>query len=371
MSEPDHHNISHMTDIDNPEITISSNDTIRMVFFADTHLGFDDPASPRIDRRRRGPDFMQSFLDVLEFTRQSRPHFLVHGGDLFYRSKIPAGLVDEAFSHLRSIADLGIHVLITPGNHERGSIPRGLLAIHPGIFIFDRHRTFRFDIAGHRIAFGGFPCVRDTIRAEFRARYCETELGTTSADFRFLCIHQAVDYAVVGPQKFRFFNRADVIDVRDIPVGIDAVLSGHIHPHQVLNPGNRYPGLRTVVIYPGSTERTSFAEEYEAKGYVRIWLQKETESNRSRIEWMFQPLNVRPMRTIRIECQNKTVDAIKDEIVNRLESEAGDSVIRLRLEFLSESMQSKFSSLWIRSLGFDAMNIELASQPLASHSSHQ
>jgi len=30
---------------------------IRVLLLADTHLGFDLPSRPRVDRRRRGPDF--------------------------------------------------------------------------------------------------------------------------------------------------------------------------------------------------------------------------------------------------------------------------------------------------------------------------
>jgi hypothetical protein len=34
---------------------------IRILLIADTHLGFDLPFRPRINQRRRGPDFFRQF----------------------------------------------------------------------------------------------------------------------------------------------------------------------------------------------------------------------------------------------------------------------------------------------------------------------
>jgi hypothetical protein len=38
---------------------------IRILFLADTHLGFDLPFRPRIQRRRRGPEFFANFKRAL------------------------------------------------------------------------------------------------------------------------------------------------------------------------------------------------------------------------------------------------------------------------------------------------------------------
>ncbi len=57
-----------------------------------------------------------------------------------------------------------------------------------------------------------------------------------------------------------FRTAADVIRHKDMPEKIDAVLSGHIHRHQVLIRDLENRTLRTPVLYSGSIERTSFAE---------------------------------------------------------------------------------------------------------------
>ena len=38
---------------------------VRVLLVADTHIGFDDPLRPRVQRRRRGPDFLANFERAL------------------------------------------------------------------------------------------------------------------------------------------------------------------------------------------------------------------------------------------------------------------------------------------------------------------
>ena len=110
---------------------------IKILFIADTHLGYDLPSKPRIDRRRRGYDFFANYKLALQPALKQEVDLVVHGGDLFYRSKIPSGLVDKAFTPLVDIADKNIPVFIVPGNHERSKIPLHLSLIHEKIYIFE------------------------------------------------------------------------------------------------------------------------------------------------------------------------------------------------------------------------------------------
>ncbi len=82
----------------------------RLIFLADTHLGFDLPTHPRIQRRRRGIDFFKAFESVLTAARNYNVDAIIHGGDLFFRSKVPAGLVEKVFEPLLDIAKEGIPI---------------------------------------------------------------------------------------------------------------------------------------------------------------------------------------------------------------------------------------------------------------------
>ena len=132
---------------------------LRLLFLSDTHLGFDLPF--RVRRRRRGPEFFESYQRVLDAAVARKVDILVHGGDLFYRSRIPRRLVEMAFDPLKKVADAGIPVFIVPGNHERSRIPHSEFSFHPNLHVFTRPRTFRLVIRGVTVAISGFPYDRD------------------------------------------------------------------------------------------------------------------------------------------------------------------------------------------------------------------
>ena len=99
---------------------------IQILFLSDTHLGFDLPFKPRVKRIRRGPDFFNNMEIALNFAVEHKVDCIVHGGDLFYRSKVPQQLVDMAFEPLIRTAESGIPIYLVPGNHERSNIPTGI-----------------------------------------------------------------------------------------------------------------------------------------------------------------------------------------------------------------------------------------------------
>ncbi len=256
---------------------------MRVLFLSDTHLGFDLPARPRTERPRRAAEFFESFEAALAPARDGEVDVVVHGGDLLYRSRVPAWLSDAALQPLRRIADCGIPVVLLPGNHERGRMPHPLLALHRNLHLLDRPRTVVLEAGGVRVAFTGFPYERD-VRERFRERLEAATAGAPETDVRLLCLHQCVEGATCGPGDFTFRDGPDVIPRSALPADLAAVLCGHVHRHQVL----RSPG-RPPVVYSGSTERTSSAEADEAKGVVLLWL---SEDGLERLE--FRPLPDHP-----------------------------------------------------------------------------
>jgi exonuclease SbcD len=268
-----------------------------MLFLADTHLGFDQPVRPKVKRRRRGPDFLANFRRVLAAAVEQRVDLVLHGGDLFFRSRVPESIVDLVYAELLAFADHGIPLVIVPGNHERSRLPTSLFLQHPNIHVFDAPTTFRFDLGGARVALAGFPCVRNGVRADFRQLLAATGLNDTPADVRLLCLHQIIEGTTVGPSGFTFRSGHDVIPQRDLPGSCHAVLAGHIHRHQILQV--KGDGDRPLpVIYPGSIERTSFAEADETKGYCRLVFSPSSGNDWTLDRNEFVPLPARPMVTV-------------------------------------------------------------------------
>ncbi len=257
---------------------------LRLLLLADTHLG--------LRRRTAGPDFFfSSFERALQPAFRGGVDLVVHAGDVFFRSQVKPGLVLSAFDPLKRIADSGVPVVVVPGNHERSAIPYPLLAAHPRIHIFDRPRTFTLNVCGMAVAIAGFPNERDRIREHFANLLERTEWRSTSADLRLLCIHQTVESATVGPAGYVFRSAPDVIPGRAIPAGFAAVLAGHIHRHQVLTADLRRCALAAPVFYPGSTERTSAAERFEAKGYLSMRIAADASPGGRVCAWTFHQLS--------------------------------------------------------------------------------
>ncbi|MEJ2237139.1 MAG: metallophosphoesterase [Gemmatimonadales bacterium] len=305
--------------------------SVRILFFADTHLGFDLPQRPRVVRRRRGHDFFANFERVLEIAVDSEVDFVVHGGDLFFRSRIPAELVQRAFLPLKRVADKGIPVFLVPGNHERSRIPYEMLALHPRIRIFDRPRTFIERVGDASVAFAGFPHYRGNIRDTFLALLSETAWHDARASINLLCVHQCFEGATVGPSDYTFRHASDVVKLADVPPRFTAVLSGHIHRHQVLLYDLDGRRLRTPILYPGSIERTSFAEKDESKGYLMLEFDCATPRGGHLGNWEFHELPARPMLAHDLRLDGHTGVELQAAIRHLVELAPADAILRIRI----------------------------------------
>jgi DNA repair exonuclease SbcCD nuclease subunit len=215
---------------------------------------------------------------------------VVHGGDVFDHPYVGSAIGYQALEPLRRIAERGIPVAIVPGNHERSRVPHLRFATHPNVHVFDRPRTFAIDVKGVPVTLAGFPYERRNVRQHFRALVESTSWEREPDSVRLLCVHHCIEGATVGPQNFRFTTARDVIRINDVPPEFAAVFSGHIHRHQVLTRDLRGRRVAVPVMYPGSIERTAYAEMSEEKGYLIVEIDANTN-----VRWRFERLPTDPM----------------------------------------------------------------------------
>lgn len=331
---------------------------IRILLIADSHLGFDHPVRPRIQRRRRGHDFLANYGRALETATSEAVDLVVHGGDLFHRPDVPASLVHQAFDPLKRVADAGIPVFLVPGNHERSRIPFDWLARHPGVHVFGAERTVRTEIRGTAVAVSGVPCIRRRARARFPAALDRTRWRDSDADIRLLVAHQAFEGAVVGPADFTFRTADDVVRLADLPPEFAAVLAGHIHRSQVLETDLRGRPCPVPVLYPGSVERTAFAEKDEPKGFLVLTVSPD--AGGAVAGWTFRSLDARPMvvRPLRVEGLDET--ALEAELRRVLAAEPPDAVLRLEADGAPmPGAEGALRAARLRELAPETMNVEV------------
>jgi DNA repair exonuclease SbcCD nuclease subunit len=331
---------------------------IRILFLADTHLGFDHAFRPRIERRRRGPEFFANFERALQPALEGRVDCVVHGGDILYRSKVPARLVAMAFEPLKTVAAGGVPIYLVPGNHERSAIPHRHLAEHPQIHIFDQPRCFVLKKDNFTLALSGFPFVRQGIRKGFLDQLDQTGWRDVETAVHVLCLHQAVDGATVGPSAYQFRYAADVIDASDVPADFAAVLSGHIHRFQVLTRDLTGRPIDPQVFYPGSIDRTSFAEKNETKGY--LILEFETGGSGAGLKkWKFTKLPTRPMIQLELRPGRMNRTELKSWIQTRIKDMPADSIVIVKVYGTSsQGAMEVLGAASLRALALPTMNID-------------
>jgi DNA repair exonuclease SbcCD nuclease subunit len=227
-------------------------------------------------------------------------------------------------------------------------------ASHPRVHVFDTPRTFVVNVKGTRVALAGFPYVRDNVRGRFAQVLEQTRWRETPADVRLLCIHHCVEGATVGPADFMFTTADDVIRARDIPTDFAAVLTGHIHRHQVLTRDLTGRRLAAPVLYPGSIERTSLAEIDEPKGFMVLHVTE------GLVSWEFRRLPARPMIHRKV-----TVDGVAaaelDASIRAIVADAPrDAVLSIRVTgTLSAEHWRVLSASRLRRVVPDTMNVEI------------
>ena len=124
----------------------------------------------------------------------------------------------------------------------------------------------------------------------------------------------------MGPVNYTFKYDDDVIRLSDVPQEFTAVLAGHIHRYQILTKDlHGYP-LSTPVYYPGSIERTSFAEKDEKKGYFMFELASDKDSGLSINCEEFVKLPARPMIKVNISPQGMDKKKLQAYINKSLKS---------------------------------------------------
>ncbi|MDX1393018.1 MAG: DNA repair exonuclease [Gemmatimonadota bacterium] len=332
---------------------------IRILLVADSHLGFDHPVRPRVRRRRRGEDFLANHRRACRTAVEEGVDLLVHGGDLFHAPNPPASLVYQAFDPLKRVADAGIPVFIVPGNHERSRIPFDWLGDHPDVHVFHEPSTVSVGVRGAAVAVTGLPCIRRGARDRFATELRRARRRESTADLRLLLTHQAFEGAVVGPADYTFRDGHDVIPLAAVPEDVAAVLSGHIHRHQVLERDLAGHPAPAPVIYPGSVERTAFAERFEPKGYCLLEARPGDDGGsierREFLDVGARPMEIRPLAVGGLDRAG-----LERAIRRAVASAPRDAVIRLEADEEPEpGAAAILGAASLRALAPQTMNLEV------------
>jgi len=291
----------------------------RIFHIADTHIGYS--AYRRIDEatglNQREVDTYAAFKQFVDYAVDEKPDVIIHAGDLFDSVRPTNRAISFVLGQLIRLSEAGIPFVVISGNHET---PR--LKETGSVFSLFKHIP---DI--HVVYGNGYELVELGDLKVHAIPHCDDIAGEknkmmqlkndNSTGFNIALLHVGVYGA--GKQMFLMdeFNE-QLITIHDL-TNFDYLALGHYH---------NCTRVREDTYYAGSTERFSFNEVNEDKGFLEVRLDEDGGK-----EVMFHELRTREMVDLEpIVCTNLDGQEIKRAITDRIqECDPGDKVVRLKV----------------------------------------
>ncbi len=240
---------------------------MRLVHFADTHLGFRQFRRTVNGRNQREQDAYESFGRAIERIIELRPDAVVHAGDLFdgfHPSSAALAVALDGFDALRREQ---IPIVCVAGNH---STPRFTSAEHvftilnrfEGVeVIWGEPRTVRLG----ELAVHGVPHQPDARRL---VQDLKDASVASDAKFNVLVTHVGFDgLPLVGSAESNSVSLAG--DELEHVASFQYVALGHLH---------QFGGVRVNAVYSGALERLSWHDRAAEKGIVEVDLALDSRS---------------------------------------------------------------------------------------------
>jgi len=279
-----------------------------------------DPSAVQYGPRRfeRKRDFQRCFETLVNFALENRPDILLVGGD-FYDGILPGNptraYVAEQFKRLY---EKEIRILLVSGHHDTPrSIEQGVspLAVHAKsghVYFFHEAGalTKKLIIDGKPVNITGLSL--NPVLSPDQNPIAEQPIPH-DADVNIFLTH----YPIEGFEGY--FGQETHIPTTSIPRNYQLFAAGHLHHHQERTING------TRVVYPGGTERTSFQEENEKKGFV--WLDLD---NTGIAHKEFHETPARPMETLNFHVSSE--GSLTRQVQEALEKRADASkILRVRV----------------------------------------
>ena len=278
-----------------------TNDVVRVVMTADSHLSAYIPKLPpqRLSERRQR--LRQAFARVVDEAIARRAHLFIQAGDLF-DSTDPRNLEREFVAHqLARLRDAEVHVFAVSGNHDTprqrtehgGASPQGVYAELGGLHYFAESHVLRpvpVDVAGLRVAIAGLSSNPGAAPGgdPLDGVELEDQAGILAqADLGILVLHAAVEGHGFPGEAESIVRRASLEQLS----GFRVVLAGHVHAHARFAVGDK------AVVVCGPTERMEFGEAEGKPGFAYLELTRAGLRDAEHIRIPPQPRQVVTIRT--------------------------------------------------------------------------
>jgi len=294
---------------------------MKILHVADTHLGYSAYRKATEDGiNQRELDTYKAFEQFVTYAINTKPDLIIHAGDLFDSVRPNNRAITFAVKQINRLSKEGISFVVIAGNHEH---PKLKETGH--IFsIFDhmenvypvysaKYETLSFNIKNEKVIVHCIPQCE--IKEQFNEELKKLKLNK-DANYNIFVAHGSV----TGVKDF-FMNEFNelIIPAKILSHNFDYIALGHFH---------RYTKLADNAFYPGSTERFTFTDAKDKKGFIEFALIN------GKLTHKFIELENRPMIDPKpIRCSNLKLDEVMKKIKETVkEIQPKEKTIRITLD---------------------------------------
>jgi DNA repair protein SbcD/Mre11 len=317
---------------------------LRIVHVADTHIGFSayrkvcDEDSPFKGLNQREVDTYRAFEAFVDRVLDIRPDVVLHSGDLFDTVRPSNRALSFALEQLVRLSEAGIPTVIIAGNHSTPRLRETGCAFRLFEHLKDIYPIYRGMY--ERVVIGDLTvhAVPHSEGDGFREQLSLIE-RCPDTTFNAAMLHAGV----VGFTEFRMneFNE-QLVDTCYLKENLDYIALGHYHGCQEVSRNS---------FYAGSTERFSFAEAGQTKGFYLVDL---AEGKRQFIE-----LPTRPMVDLGpVDAHDLDSGSLAAELESRLSMDLDGKIVRLVVKNLPRSVYMTVDFRKLRELAAGAVHFE-------------
>lgn len=323
---------------------------MKLVHLADTHIGYSkyNRIDPETGLNVREKDVYDAFNRVVDRILEIKPDVVLHAGDLFDSVRPTNRALSVGIGGLLRLADAGIEVIVISGNHstprlrETGSpfrlLEKEVIGNGAADLVHPIYRGKKEVVVVGDTAFHGIPHMApERFSEEVRSMKPE------KVDHNVAIMHAGY----IGLKAFSNSDESNEILLQSSEIvrdGFDYIALGHYHG---------FAKVEENVYYSGSTERFSFNEEKQQKGFIEVDLE--------RSDIRFHSIKTRPMMTLRpVDAKLMDPNELLTEIRSRVdERDIDGAIVRLRIDNIGRDVWQNISRQTLLSITAPALDFTI------------
>ncbi len=312
---------------------------MRIIHFADTHLGYADypKTDPATGLNQREVDVYSAFNQIIDYILDAKPDLVVHAGDLFDSVRPSNRAIHEAFRQFVRLSRVEIPTVIIAGNHSTprqkvtGSIFR-LLEYLPHI-----HPVFEGEYKPIEIGDAKVHAIPHAFNEQmFKENFLRLAVDK-SFKYNILVTHATV----IGVTEFAGAEFKELAINRSyLSPDFDYIALGHMH---------RFIKVAENAFYSGSPERLSFSEAQDAKGFLDVELG-------SSLKVTHMLTKARDMVDLAVDCADLDAFQVMKAIEASIPADISGKLVRLTLRQISPNVYMSLDNQRIKEMTAAALH---------------